>query len=233
MTDVSLAPAGGIEPVPVPVVRSLDEAIAQIDALDGSLVTIGRLQLNSGDGWPSGGGSALLEASGGLHAVMLEISAGTGFEDASAPAGYFEATGVLLEDAVDALPIDPDAATAVRHRLRLRSPRDIRPVRDAIREGRPPREEIGFDLGQNGPNPFNPVTTIAFSIHREAPVKLDIFSLDGRRVKSLVDGVTGAGTHEVLWDGTDDAGRPLGSGLYFYSLESGGKRVTRKMIMSK
>lgn len=98
---------------------------------------------------------------------------------------------------------------------------------------RPPPEEIGFELDQNGPNPFNPVTTIRFSLRRETSVKLEIFAVTGRRVKTLVDGITAAGSHELVWDGTDDAARHLGSGLYFYSLEAGGKRVTRKMILSR
>ena len=60
-------------------------------------------------------------------------------------------------------------------------------------------------------------------------VRLGVYDLGGRRVKSLVDGTLGAGPHEVMWDGLDDAGRPVGAGLYFTRLELAGRSVTRKL----
>ena len=90
-------------------------------------------------------------------------------------------------------------------------------------------------LDQNEPNPFNPTTTIRFRIDEAGHVSLTVFSTSGARVRTLVDGtrVPRAGGHEVVWDGRDDNGRSVASGVYFYRLEAGGIVSTRKMTMLK
>jgi hypothetical protein len=88
-------------------------------------------------------------------------------------------------------------------------------------------------LRQNFPNPFNPVTTISFSLPKAAPARLVIYDAAGARVRVLVDGIVTGGTREYLWDGKNTAGTPVGSGVYFYRLEAGGKTITRKMVLLK
>jgi hypothetical protein len=90
-----------------------------------------------------------------------------------------------------------------------------------------------FRLGQNYPNPFNPETTITFELDHRTPVKLQVFSIGGELVKTLYDNEAQAGKNTVVWDGTDDAGRHLPSGPYFYSLDGGAMQLTRKMILLK
>jgi len=90
----------------------------------------------------------------------------------------------------------------------------------------------GLVLG-NSPNPFNPATVFDFSIPQDAPVSLLIYSLDGRRVRGLVQEHLGAGTHHVRWDGQDDGGRRVSSGVYFARLEAGNISQTRKVVMLK
>ena len=90
-----------------------------------------------------------------------------------------------------------------------------------------------LQLDQNEPNPFNPVTTIAFSLATPQPVRLAIYSVTGRLVRTLADGAASAGHHEYQWDGRGDDGASMPSGFYFYTLEAGGQRVTRKMLMMK
>jgi hypothetical protein len=68
-----------------------------------------------------------------------------------------------------------------------------------------------FRLYGNHPNPFNPKTTISFALPTAQPVKLAVYSLDGRRIATLLDEPRGAGTHEVTWMGLDDAGQPVAS----------------------
>jgi hypothetical protein len=90
-----------------------------------------------------------------------------------------------------------------------------------------------FSLGEAYPNPFNPSTTIGFSIPGEMPVRLEIYGMDGRRVAVLVDETLGAGPHEALWLGRDDMGRQVASGVYFSKLLAGSQSQVRKMTLMK
>ena len=88
------------------------------------------------------------------------------------------------------------------------------------------------DLAQNFPNPFNPRTEIAFTVDTSAtPTTLRIYDAAGRRVRTLVSRVLEAGDHVVSWNGTDDHGGRLPSGMYIYRMESGGTQLSRKMVM--
>jgi len=86
-------------------------------------------------------------------------------------------------------------------------------------------------LEQNRPNPFNPSTRIVFGLDRSALARLVIYDAAGRLVRVLADGVLPAGRHEAVWDGRDDAGRQVASGVYFYRLEAGIFNQSRKMIL--
>ncbi len=88
-------------------------------------------------------------------------------------------------------------------------------------------------LDQNAPNPFNPNTTIAFSLPRRGPVKLQVFDVRGRLVRTLVDEVRAPGRHSVVWDGTDDAGVGAASGVYLYRLTAAGEMRQNKMTLVK
>jgi flagellar hook assembly protein FlgD len=89
-------------------------------------------------------------------------------------------------------------------------------------------------LAQNYPNPFNPSTTIALSLKDASdPARLEIFNTRGQRVRTLLDGVPSAHRLQLVWDGRDDQGSPLGSGIYYYRLRSGAFTETRKMLMIK
>lgn len=78
-----------------------------------------------------------------------------------------------------------------------------------------------FALDQNYPNPFNPETTIGYSLPKTSEVQLDIFSIEGRQVRSLQHGQQPAGYYRVSWDGKDDAGQKVSSGFYIYRLKAG------------
>jgi hypothetical protein len=88
-------------------------------------------------------------------------------------------------------------------------------------------------LSQNVPNPFNPQTEIRFNLATDAKVRLAVYDVEGRLLRVLVDGRRAAGAHSEIWDGRDEQGRPLSSGLYFYSLQGEGRDLTRKMMLIK
>lgn len=92
---------------------------------------------------------------------------------------------------------------------------------------------FGLDLGQNLPNPFNPFTTMAYSIPRRSHVSLAVYDAQGRRVATLVDGIQEAGRHVASWNGEGDDGARATSGIYFARLESGGESRTRKIVLVK
>jgi len=86
-------------------------------------------------------------------------------------------------------------------------------------------------LAQNHPNPFNPMTTVRFTLERPGQAVLSVFDAAGRRVRTLVAGPYGAGTHTAVWDGRDDAGRALADGVYLCRLDAGGVSECRKMAL--
>ena len=88
-------------------------------------------------------------------------------------------------------------------------------------------------LGSNYPNPFNPKTTIPFTLGESGDATLVIYDLAGREVKSFVLSGRARGTSCVVWDGRSSTGTPSSSGIYIYSLETGGERIDRKMMLIK
>jgi hypothetical protein len=88
-------------------------------------------------------------------------------------------------------------------------------------------------LQANYPNPFNPTTTIGFAVASEGEVSIVVYNLKGQRVRGLVSGVYRAGRHSVTWDGTDDAGRAVSSGVYFYRMVAGEYSEIKRMLLLK
>ena len=91
----------------------------------------------------------------------------------------------------------------------------------------------GFALGNNYPNPFNPVTTIEFSVPEDAPVTLAIYDVTGRLIQTLVSGEMNSGNHRIVWDGLDSSGDAVSAGMYLYTLRSADVTITKKMVMMK
>jgi photosystem II stability/assembly factor-like uncharacterized protein len=88
-------------------------------------------------------------------------------------------------------------------------------------------------LYQNSPNPFNPGTTIRYVVPKPSEVTLRVYSASGHLVRTLVEGVQLSGLHEVRWNGTNNAGSPVASGVYFCRLRTGKATLTRKMVVLK
>ncbi|MCL2064718.1 MAG: T9SS type A sorting domain-containing protein [Candidatus Cloacimonetes bacterium] len=86
-------------------------------------------------------------------------------------------------------------------------------------------------LVNNFPNPFNPATTIAFELAVDSIVSIDIFNVRGQRMKTLANEHFGVGFHSVEWNGTDDNGRSVGSGIYFYRMVSGDFTDVKRMVL--
>ncbi len=88
-------------------------------------------------------------------------------------------------------------------------------------------------LISNYPNPFNPETTISFSLAVDADTELAIYNLKGQKVRTMISERLAQGEHKVVWNGKDEAGYPVGSGVYFYRLSSDDTIRTNKMLLLK
>jgi hypothetical protein len=88
-------------------------------------------------------------------------------------------------------------------------------------------------LGQNYPNPFNPTTTIPFTLDRQSTVRLLIYDIAGREVKRVIEENKSAGSHMAVWNGTDEHGIQVPSGVYFVRVQAGSSVQTKKMILAR
>ncbi|MBS3768156.1 MAG: T9SS type A sorting domain-containing protein [Candidatus Cloacimonetes bacterium] len=97
-------------------------------------------------------------------------------------------------------------------------------------------EEVEFSnytLENNYPNPFKPQTTISFSLVQPSKVSIEIYNLKGQLVKTLADGEFGAARHSFVWNGTDNSGKRVSDGVYFYKMQTPKFSSTKKMILLK
>ena len=92
---------------------------------------------------------------------------------------------------------------------------------------------IKIELVGNYPNPFNPATTIKCSLAVPSNLQINIYNIKGQKVKSLLNEYRPAGEHSIVWNGKNDNGNDVGSGVYFYRMEAEGYMVTKKMVILK
>ena len=90
-----------------------------------------------------------------------------------------------------------------------------------------------LQLEHNYPNPFNPATTIQFGLNEDGPIELSVYDLRGQKISTLVNGYLQAGYHRATWNGIDQKGKPVSSGIYIYELKAGGQRIVKKMMLIK
>ena len=102
-----------------------------------------------------------------------------------------------------------------------------------VTNGEEPIPVLVNALHPNFPNPFNPSTTVSYSLAKSGNATLRIYNTKGQLVKTLVSGGQKAGQNKIVWDGLNDSGKPVSSGLYFYKLDAPNYTSTRKMLMLK
>ncbi len=90
-----------------------------------------------------------------------------------------------------------------------------------------------FSFAQNFPNPFNPETTIRYNLPNRGKVHIKIFNILGKEVISLINGTMPSGTHKVTWNGKDQFGKPVSSGIYIYQIETGNQILQKRMMLLK
>ena len=121
----------------------------------------------------------------------------------------------------------PDDELARLAQVELDSPIEPKLEKSGLATGK----VTSFTLSQSYPNPGNPSTTITFTLPQKAHVTLEIYNLLGQRVRTLVDGAIDAGSHTVVWDGRDEFGEIVPTGIYLYRLQSADFVRARKMVL--
>jgi hypothetical protein len=122
-------------------------------------------------------------------------------------------------------------ANGIDYTLSPSSPTSVRPGSTSV--------PSAFSLNQNYPNPFNPSTTISFNLPVNSRVSLTVYNLLGQEITTILNGEIAAGTRDVVWNGKDNSGLTVASGLYFYRLRAtpvaGGQEFSqmRKMMLVK
>ena len=91
----------------------------------------------------------------------------------------------------------------------------------------------GFELSQNYPNPFNPVTTLHYDLPVNGLVDITVYDMLGREVKTLINQIQDAGYKSVIWDATNNYGKPVSAGIYLYQIRTGEYISTKKMVLLK
>ena len=90
-----------------------------------------------------------------------------------------------------------------------------------------------FTLHQNYPNPFNPITTLRYDLPVNGFVNITVYDMLGRKVKTLINQTQDTGYRSVIWNATNDYGRPVSAGIYLYQIQAGKYISTKKMVLLK
>ncbi|NKB67978.1 MAG: T9SS type A sorting domain-containing protein [Candidatus Latescibacteria bacterium] len=106
---------------------------------------------------------------------------------------------------------------------------DAEPQATAVAQAAP--SQVSFALHSAAPNPFNAATLLRFSLPQDGPTRLVLYNILGRPVRRLLDNHLSAGEHQRIWDGSDDAGRPLATGVYLYQLRAGAQAATGRLLL--
>jgi hypothetical protein len=94
-------------------------------------------------------------------------------------------------------------------------------------------KEDGARKAKNAPNPFNPTTTISYTLQENGPVSVKVYNTQGRLIRTLLEGEGFEGSHQVMWDGRNDRGEFVSSGMYFYKIIANNEIVTERMTLMK
>ena len=112
-------------------------------------------------------------------------------------------------------------------------PGNIRYIDPLVSENDHPIELTATILKGNYPNPFNPETTINFTLAKESKIRIDVYNIKGQKMITLVDEVKNSGEHNVVWKGTDSSGNQAASGIYLYQLRTEDYTAVKRMVLMK
>ena len=194
------------------------------EAYEGRLAAIGPVNILDGpDSWPLIGTSATMTIVDTSGSAALRIDRSTNIPGQNRPVDPQIIVGVIGQ-------YDPSQPYSDGYQLMPRMYADFTSVSGV--DDRPSLPETA-ELRQNYPNPFNPSTTISYQLARPGDVSIKIYDIMGRVVFDFVEKDAPAGEHTFVWNGLDNDGAPLASGIYFYRMTTEGFIESRKMVLLK
>lgn len=170
----------------------------------------------------------IINASGHPFWINSQEGIGTGNAYNNGVTGNGTSTGTLTftvpEDAPDTLFYNCQFHSAMTGMIKVTS---------TVGNEREHKQPETFSLRQNYPNPFNPWTSIGYTVSEPGHIDLSVYSLTGQKIKCLINRSADPGEYAVTWDGRDESGNLVSSGVYLYRLESATNSFTRRMILLK
>jgi hypothetical protein len=155
----------------------------------------------------------------------LFIDGDTDIAGSATPQGPVNIVGIASQ-------FDPAPPYLSGYEIRPRDLTDIDVITSV--EDKPSKEAqipSTFALQQNYPNPFNAETVISYSIPVQSHVSLNIYNINGQKIRTLIDEVSQPGVYRVVWNGTNDEGKDLASGIFFYRFDAPGISFVKKLIL--
>ncbi|MCG8608198.1 T9SS type A sorting domain-containing protein [bacterium] len=211
----------GSSPQPQPVTSG--EIAANGETYEGQLVKIANAQITGS--FPPSGVSANITIDDGSGPCALRIDGDTNIAGTSTPAGKVNVVGIVTQ-------FDSTPPYDSGYQILPRSLDDfdlVTSVEDPDSETTPKQ----FSLRQNYPNPFNPETEIIYTVPKTAPISLKIYNVTGQLIRTLLEEVSPAGEFSVIWNGTNEIGQPVASGVYLYKLKAPDWTLSRKLILMR
>lgn len=210
--------------LPEPVVLTCADMGEQVGELHECELVVLKNVTITGGAWPAEGSDRSLTITDETGSTTLRIDKDTDIDGQAQPEGAINVVGIMSQ-------YDSSDPYSSGYQLLPRSMADISLVTSvAENDGQLP---LVFGLSQNFPNPFNPTTTIHYSIARDCHVKLEIYNVMGQKIKTLFNSQQKAGHNVVNWDGTNDAGINVSSGIYMYRIQAADFVNTKKMLLIK
>lgn len=212
----------GMGTVPEPQVTTLTDIGS---ALESQLVRVNSVEITDVGSWPAPGGSASLHVTDGSDTLEMRIDGDLTLDEMPAPdSTLIDLIGIVGQFSFS----DPTTGFQILPRF----PEDII-EKGVVGVGGETDLPMTFALDQNYPNPFNPTTTIKYQLPEAAQVQLVVFNMLGQQVKTLVNEQKEAGYYQIQWNGTNDAGLHVSTGVYFYQIHAGSYTQTHKMLFMK
>lgn len=211
----------GVKSFPSKLQLTTQEIAANGEAYEGSLVQVSGAII-SGE-FPPAGVNGNLTIDDGSGPCILRIDKDTNIAGTATPTGAVNITGVIGQFD-SSLPYDSN------YELFPRNTSDFEPI-TSVEEERNPNIPEAFSLSQNFPNPFNAETQIVYTVPRQSHISIKLYTTTGQEIRTLLDEISPPGEHRVRWDGKNDAGQQVASGVFFCKLTAENTTFVRKLIL--
>ncbi len=202
--------------MPAPRVVTIADYLANRPAIEGQHLEINNANINGS--YPALNSDATLSITDASGTLNMFIDRDTEIDGSAQPQNPVKIVGVATSFN-DVPQIQPSEPTDIEHVTGVDAPEELQPKE--------------FRLAQNYPNPFNPTTIIRYDLPKSVSVKLVIYNLLGAKIRTLVERDESVGFKQVTWDGNNDTGMRVATGVYVYRLEAGSFTATKKLMLMK